>query len=1130
MAEELLFAGEVIAGNDETLAGFRLNNLEVLNWGTFHQKSWSLPIYGRNALLTGDIGSGKSTLVDALTCLLVPHYKIVFNKAAGAESKERSLLSYIKGVYKNERMEMTNTSKKVFLRPAEDTYSVILGNFYNSGYDEHVSLAQVFWTKDGKPEKLLIAGEQPMSIVQHFSGFSDITGLKRKLRQMPGLILFDDNFSRYSEHFRHRFGMNSDKAVDLFYQTVSMKAVSSLTEFVREQMLERTDIKEQTDILLKRFDDLTKAHQAVVHAREQYHILKELTESAVDYGNTIREIENIEEMLRVVPSWFAGKKEQLLAIAIDDTGRDLDIGEQVLKGLQEKLASLHNQAFGLKQDIENSGGKRLEQIKEEIARREKAKQDKKEEWDQYEKLTRQCGLCSAKDEQAFFTNRQQAQQLTEGCNNLEISLRDERDKNVILLRKQENELETEQEELRSLQERKTQIPGWLIDVRKQLCSDLQIEEEDLPFAGELLKVNERQTEWEGAVERMLHDFGVSMLVPGEHYSSVRRYVNSNVVRSAEGKGRKLDYYEADIDRKDSYRKQLEEDSIVWKLDIKQDTPFHPWLETYLHRHYGDCLCVEVDELPHIHFGITREGLVKSGKIRHSKDDRRNIHDRRFYVLGWSNQEKIRTLEEAIAALYSGISEIKKAIRLVEDRQKENRQLREALGFLLHVKDYSLINWQHEVEEIYRLEMEWNELMSNNDLLRTLQQKLREVEQAVTETKEQESAKNQDIGRLKEKIQQFEQQRAGCLAISEQIHEEQRQKHFPLIEQHLTDKNFRLSNIDTRHEQFRKLFEGDTGELKKLRYKQTRLTTQIQSKMRDIKEHSKAEYSELGIDIEARGEYIDKFHRLANEDLKRHEERFKEELNKHTINSIAVFDSQLEKHEKDIRQKIRQINRHLREIVYDSVRGTYIVILIDISTHKEIRQFREDLKNCYMHALAGSNELYTEEKYEQVKKILDRLGSADSTDKEWAGTVTDVRQWFDFNASERYEADDSEKEFIEGSGGKSGGQKEKLAYTILASALAYQFGLQFGENRSRSFRFVVIDEAFGRGSDESTRYGLELFKKLGLQLLIVTPLQKLHVIDPHVSSFHFVRNRDGNYSEVSTLSKKEYEEEKKRRNL
>ena len=113
----------------------------------------------------------------------------------------------------------------------------------------------------------------------------------------------------------------------------------------------------------------------------------------------------------------------------------------------------------------------------------------------------------------------------------------------------------------------------------------------------------------------------------------------------------------------------------------------------------------------------------------------------------------------------------------------------------------------------------------------------------------------------------------------------------------------------------------------------------------------------------------------------------------------------------------------------------------------------------------------------------------------------------FSASERWREDDTEYEHYTDSAGKSGGQKEKLAYTILAASLAYQFKLDWGAARSRTFRFAVIDEAFGRGSDESTRFALELFRRLGLQLLIVTPLQKIHVIEPYVSAVGFVDNPD-----------------------
>ena len=73
--------------------------------------------------------------------------------------------------------------------------------------------------------------------------------------------------------------------------------------------------------------------------------------------------------------------------------------------------------------------------------------------------------------------------------------------------------------------------------------------------------------------------------------------------------------------------------------------------------------------------------------------------------------------------------------------------------------------------------------------------------------------------------------------------------------------------------------------------------------------------------------------------------------------------------------------------------------------------------------------------------------------------------------------------------------------------------------------MVIDEAFGRGSDESTRFALELFARLGLQLLIVTPLQKIHVIEPYVSAVGFVDNPTSRYSRLRTLTIEEYQAER-----
>ena len=183
-------------------------------------------------------------------------------------------------------------------------------------------------------------------------------------------------------------------------------------------------------------------------------------------------------------------------------------------------------------------------------------------------------------------------------------------------------------------------------------------------------------------------------------------------------------------------------------------------------------------------------------------------------------------------------------------------------------------------------------------------------------------------------------------------------------------------------------------------------------------------------------------------------------------------------------------------------------------------------------MTGSDDIqYSESKFLQVKRIIERFRGRDGLsemDRRWSTKVTDVRHWFVFAASERWREDNSEHEHYSDSGGKSGGQKEKLAYTILAASLAYQFGLEWGAVRSRSFRFVVIDEAFGRGSDESAQYGLRLFAQLNLQILIVTPLQKIHIIEPFVSSVGFVHNEEGKASMLRNLSIEEYREEKARK--
>mgnify|MGYP001790914557 FL=1 len=106
---------------------------------------------------------------------------------------------------------------------------------------------------------------------------------------------------------------------------------------------------------------------------------------------------------------------------------------------------------------------------------------------------------------------------------------------------------------------------------------------------------------------------------------------------------------------------------------------------------------------------------------------------------------------------------------------------------------------------------------------------------------------------------------------------------------------------------------------------------------------------------------------------------------------------------------------------------------------------------------------------------------------------------------------------------------KLAYTILASAIAYQFGLTQSDvttlnGISKSFRFVVIDEAFSRSDDSNARYAMELFKNLDLQLLVITPMDKINVIESYIDTLHLVSNSPaGDFSKVMSVSIEEFKQ-------
>lgn len=1104
---------------DDTLSGFRLSRLEVFNWGTFDSRVWTLQLDGKNGLLTGDIGSGKSTLVDAITTLLVPANRIAYNKAAGADSKERTLRSYVFGHYKSERNEVTGAARPVSLRD-QNSYSVILGVFHNAGYDQTVTLAQVFWMKEaqGQPARFFLGAERALSIAADFAHFgSDIAQLRKKLRGLGAEL--HDSFPPYAAWFRRRFGIENDQALELFHQTVSMKSVGNLTDFVRSHMLEPFEVGPRLQALIGHFDDLNHAHQAVLKTQRQVELLTPLIADCDRHSALVAEVDSLRGCRDSLRPHFAGLKLDLIDKRLGLLAEEWERVDAQVQKLDAVHEAQGQQVDELKQAINDNGGDRLERLAAEIRKKEQVRDARKTKAGRYGELASVLGEPVVVDASTFAAQRGKYQSWREEARNRDADLQNALTEHGVTLRQGKLEHEQQTTEIDSLKRRRSNIDDQQIQIRAAICAALGLNVDDMPFAGELIQVREDERDWEGAAERLLRGFGLALLVPDAHYKAVAEWVDGAHLRG------RLVYFHV-RPRKAAELPDLHRDSLVRKLAVKPDSPHYDWLERELAHRFDVACCATQEQFRRETRGITRAGQIKDPSGRHEKDDRHRIDDRSRYVLGWSNSAKITALEAKRRQLEMGLAEVGSQIG---DIQKERDGLASRLDALTRLEEFIAfdeLDWASTATEIAQLTDERTRLESASDVLKQLNDNLRALQKTQKETGE-------GLQAAREKRAKVEQRRADAQELRQQT---EALLHGAVVDDALATKlesmrtealgehQLTVESCDNREQDVRTWLQAriDAEDLKL-----KRLAEKIIKAMVSFKEAFKLETAEIDASLAAAFEYENLLAQLNRDDLPRFVARFKELLNVNTINEIANFNAQLARERETIKERIAHINKSLGEIDYNP--GRYIVLESQISPDADIRDFQQDLRACTEGAVTGSDDAqYSEAKFLQVKAIIDRFRGREGLseqDRRWTTKVTDVRNWFLFAASERWREDNTEHEHYSDSGGKSGGQKEKLAYTILAASLAYQFGLEWGAVRSRSFRFVVIDEAFGRGSDESAQYGLKLFRQLNLQLLIVTPLQKIHIIEPYVSSVGFVHNEGGQASKLRNLSIEEYRAQK-----
>ena len=1103
-----------------TRPGFRLHRLELLNWGTFNKDVRTFRLDGENSLLTGDIGSGKSTVVDAITTLLLPANRIEYNKAAGAQKKERSLMSYVRGFHKSARSGIGDASRPVALR-GPGTFTVVLGVFHNATLNKSITLAITLWATQeaGQPTRFYSIAEGEQSIKGDFSDFgTDLAKLKRRLRN-DGVDVFDV-FEKYGAAFKRHFGISSAQAMDLFHRTVSMKQVENITHFVRTNMLEEDDVETRIKNLLHHFDDLKKAHDAVLRAKDQIRMLEPVRDNAARHQELTADHLKSQQQRDQLSPWFTSRKLQLSEAHLLELERAAAKVTEQQNALNAELGSFNRELADLRDDIRTSGGGRIAAIDAELARMSIESGAQRERYATYSDAATVLGLFEPEDQVVFDANAAALPEVEKHLFEANAELQGQR---TALDRQRSDaaeQVKDHTEELKSLLNRQNLLPGWLIALRKKLCDGTGITESELPFAGELMKVRESEAAWEGAAERTLHGFALSLLVTGQHYSAVSDWVDSNNLRA------RLVYLKVS---ENATPRPVAADTLAGKISIKPGTPLREFLLDELGRRFDHQCCETMAEFRRYPKALTLNGQLKSGGGRHEKDDRKALTDRSSYVLGWDNHDKIARLRTALEQAEGQVRTAGDGLGRVDQQLGNLGRQQRLIGTISAVANFTDLNWEATVRAISALEEEKSALESSSDILRELTRREGETATRVEKATEKLRTLMERIGSNKADIRTLAEQITDC---RESLAETPLTADAGLLAE--------LGKLTTAALESGTLTYKNTAKIEsKVRDSLTRSIDGLSRRMStaegitirfmtDFRNKYPAETTELDASLEAAGEFNKILTQLVENDLPRFAERFKESLTQNTIHEIVAFNAFLDARKQDIVSRISEINESLARIEYNT--GRHIQLEPQPTGDPEVREFGTDLRACSEGSI-GAQEQYSEQKFLQVEALVERFRGREgltNLDERWTAKVTDVRNWFTFSASEKWTETGEEHEHFTDSGGKSGGQKEKLAYTILAAALAFQFGIAAGPGNQRSFRFVVIDEAFGRGSDESAKYGLELFKRLKLQLLIVTPLQKIHVIEPFVANVGFVANETGADSQLRNMTIHEYRAERDKR--
>jgi len=1078
-----------------SIGQIRLAELSVFNWGSFHGLH-TAHIDKHGTLITGDNGAGKSTLIDGLMALLLPAGSASFNIAAAqGDRTDRSLVSYIRGSYGTAHDgSQTQTQNK-------RAGSVVSGlrAMYRADDGTEISLAALFWMTQASNaladlKRVYVVAKRDLNLEEMLQAFGEGNArtLKQFLRDDDRLIPCDDNFTAYQETYRQLLHMENSNAPSLLSRALGLKKIDDLTKLIRDLVLEPSRVREDARKAVVEFSDLDGVHNRLLDARAQRDTLAALPEAASALQQAKKDIAELTAEHDGLPVYFGEQCHALWGKRVQSIKQQLDEAEIRLKKIEQQEQSENERVERLHAEYLNLGGNRIEELKKDIKRTKERLSEINQNASRYQQITRNLELDSSINENTFKYNLEK--QRTAITN---IELEKEQAQNDFAdaaarysqTQQRQSELEKEVREIESRPNSNIDAPFQLL--RDEMCAALQLDADQIIFIGELIDVKPEHREWQGAIERALGGLRTTMAVPEARYPLITRWLNQRHTGI---------HVRVQVVRKVSGTAEFKDDGYLRKLQWREH-PYREWLKQHLQRF--DLHCVSgTDALDRTPFSLTQQGLIHFDKGRFEKKDQQRIDDKRQWQLGFSNTLRLHTLHQEARQLDSDIKSFgqqteqsRETMNSVEQRAQLWQQLADF--------EWPAINVPHWQNTLLSQESDLNSLQKSGGDLEQAQQRWETAKHDLELLQEQKTAQNKSIAGYEKDMEHAQaSQDKAWQAASAGLDNLVRDMLNNRVGELGIDNLEQAQDLESKHRDDIERQRNGAGNRK------TQASNQAVSIMSTFygKDNWQAIAADWGRSIESIDEYLQYLQKLEEEGLPSLVDKFKQRLNKHTTYSLAGIKSRMDAEREEISERIETINQVLARTEFKP--GSHLRLDMKNEQFPHVQDFNRRL--IHVFAQAGSDD--HEQRFKDLRaviEILDKASDAVTAYNKESLRLLDPRYQLSFYAEEIDAKTREVRDVLMSSSGKSGGEKESFAGTIVAASLAYVLTPDGADQPIYST--VFLDEAFSNTAEAVSRRVLRVFKELNIHINLITPFKNLNLARESARSL-LIAERDINTHE------------------